>query len=107
MLIFKVNYVVIIHLIFIRQNFLFFIEGKFWKLWYIICIGGVRRMNIKYINVDKLLILELTEEIDHHTSKNIKRRMDYEIERYMPKKVVFDFSGVSFMDSSGIGLLLR
>ena len=32
--------------------------------------------------------------------------MDYEIERYMPKKVIFDFNSVSFMDSAGIGLLL-
>lgn len=32
--------------------------------------------------------------------------MDYEIERHMPKKVVFDFNSVNFMDSAGIGLLL-
>ena len=32
--------------------------------------------------------------------------MDYEIERHMPKKVIFDFNSVSFMDSAGIGLLL-
>ena len=32
--------------------------------------------------------------------------MDYEIERHMPKKVIFNFDSVSFMDSAGIGLLL-
>ena len=32
--------------------------------------------------------------------------MDYEIERRMPKKVIFNFNSVSFMDSAGIGLLL-
>ena len=32
--------------------------------------------------------------------------MDNEIKRYMPKKVIFDFNSVSFMDSAGIGLLL-
>ena len=32
--------------------------------------------------------------------------MDYEITRFMPRKVVFDFSKVSFMDSAGIGLLI-
>ena len=32
--------------------------------------------------------------------------MDYEITRFMPRKVVFDFSKVTFMDSSGIGLLI-
>lgn len=32
--------------------------------------------------------------------------MDYEITRFMPRKVVFDFSKVTFMDSAGIGLLI-
>ncbi len=32
--------------------------------------------------------------------------MDYEITRFMPRKVMFDFSKVSFMDSAGIGLLI-
>ena len=32
--------------------------------------------------------------------------MDNEITRYMPRKVMFDFSKVSFMDSAGIGLLI-
>ena len=32
--------------------------------------------------------------------------MDYEIERYMPKKVIFDFDSVTFMDSAGIGLII-
>ena len=32
--------------------------------------------------------------------------MDNEITRYMPRKVLFDFNEVSFMDSAGIGLLI-
>jgi len=63
-------------------------------------------MNIKFQKEDKLLIMEITEEIDHHTADKIRRRADYEIQRYMPKKVLFDFNNVSFMDSSGIGLLI-
>lgn len=63
-------------------------------------------MNSKYIAKDKLLVLEINEEIDHHTTENIRRKADYEIERYMPKKTVFDFNGVTFMDSAGIGMLL-
>ena len=31
---------------------------------------------------------------------------DKEIQRYMPKEVIFDFSNVSFMDSAGIGLII-
>ena len=63
-------------------------------------------MNTKYIKEDKLLMLEITEEVDHHSAENIRRKADYEIQRYMPKKAIFDFSGVTFMDSSGIGMIL-
>lgn len=63
-------------------------------------------MNVNYEEKDKLLILEITEEIDHHTSERIRRKADYEITRYMPRKVIFDFSNVQFMDSAGIGMIL-
>ena len=63
-------------------------------------------MQIKYLEKDKLLFFALEEEIDHHTTKELRRKMDYEIERRMPKKVIFNFNSVSFMDSAGIGLLL-
>ena len=63
-------------------------------------------MESKYYETDKLLILKITEEIDEHTTKEIRRRADYEIERYMPKRVIFDFDSVTFMDSAGIGLII-
>ena len=63
-------------------------------------------MNTKYEDKDKLLIFEITEEVDHHIAERIRKRADYEIQRFMPKKVVFDFKRVNFMDSAGIGLIL-
>lgn len=63
-------------------------------------------MNVNYEEKDKLLLLEITEEIDHHTSEKIRRKADYEITRYMPRKVIFDFHHVTFMDSAGIGMVL-
>ena len=63
-------------------------------------------MESKYYNEEKLLILKLTEEIDECTVQKIRRKADYEIERYMPRKVVFDFNSVTFMDSAGIGLII-
>ncbi len=63
-------------------------------------------MNSKYIKEDKLLILELLEEIDHHGVEKIRRRADDEITKYMPRKVVLDFNNVTFMDSAGIGMVL-
>lgn len=63
-------------------------------------------MNTKYEDKDKLLIFEITEEIDHHTTEKIRRKMDNEIQRYMPKRTIFDFNNVTFMDSAGIGMLI-
>lgn len=63
-------------------------------------------MNIKYDEMDKLLTCQITEEIDHHTTEKIRRILDDEIERYMPRKIVFNFDKVSFMDSAGIGMIL-
>lgn len=61
---------------------------------------------MRYLKEDKQLIIKFTEEIDHHTTEKMRRRADYEIERHIPRKVIFDFNQVSFMDSAGIGLLL-
>lgn len=68
--------------------------------------GGCGSLKSRYMEKDRLLFIEITEEIDHHTTEEIRRKMDREMERCMPRKVIFDFSGVTFMDSAGIGLLL-
>ena len=44
--------------------------------------------------------------MDHHVVEKIRKRTDYEIQRLMPKNVIFDFTKVKFMDSAGIGLIL-
>ena len=64
-------------------------------------------MSTNYYEKDKLLILKINEEIDECSVKNIRRKADYEIERFMPREVVFDFDSVTFMDSAGIGMVIR
>ena len=64
-------------------------------------------MKITYIKKDKRLIFEIEEDIDECCVQKIRRRIDNEIQRYMPKEVIFDFSNVSFMESAGIGLIMR
>ena len=63
-------------------------------------------MESKFYEEDKLLVFKITEEIDDCSVQKIRRRADYEIERYMPKRVVFDFDCVTFMDSAGIGMII-
>ncbi len=45
-------------------------------------------------------------EIDHHTAKNIREAIDAELSKSKTRILRIDFSLVSFMDSSGIGLIL-
>ena len=63
-------------------------------------------MEFDYIKTDKLLVVKIIEEIDHHTTEKIRRKIDKEITRYMPRKVILDFNKVSFMDSAGIGMII-
>ena len=63
-------------------------------------------MESKFYEEDKLLVFKIIDEIDDYSVQKIRRRADYEIERYMPKKVIFDFNRVTFMDSAGIGLVI-
>lgn len=63
-------------------------------------------MESKFYGEDKLLVFKITDEIDDCSVQKIRRKADYEIEKYMPKKVIFDFDSVTFMDSAGIGLII-
>lgn len=63
-------------------------------------------MNSEFLNEEKALLVEITEEIDHHTTEKIRRKIDEDITRYLPRKVIFDFNKVSFMDSAGIGMII-
>ena len=63
-------------------------------------------MESEFVKEDKLLLIKITEEIDHHSTEKIRRLADNEITRYMPRKVIFDFNKVSFMDSAGIGMII-
>jgi len=63
-------------------------------------------METKYYKMDKLLVFKISEEIDECSVKEIRRKADYEIERFMPREVIFDFDCVTFMDSAGIGMVI-
>ena len=36
------------------------------------------KMNVKHFVEDKVLVFEITEELDHHISEIIRRRIDYD-----------------------------
>ena len=55
---------------------------------------------------DETLYCNLEGEIDHHTALPIRLHIDEKIELCRPKSLILDFSKVTFMDSSGIGLVM-
>ncbi len=48
----------------------------------------------------------LSGDIDHHSAADMRERIDSAIDLNMPSLLVLDFGSVSFMDSSGIGLIM-
>ena len=64
-------------------------------------------MEIRARSVDRDLLLELTGELDHHAAKGAIRELELAVDAALPRRLVLDFGGVTFMDSSGIALLMR
>ena len=52
------------------------------------------------------LIIYIKDELDHHAVTYLRETSDRLIEAGNVKNIVFDFKDVSFMDSSGIGLIM-
>ena len=63
-------------------------------------------MYIDFKSKGNLLIVELSGELDHHSAQEVRVKIDDRLDRFNIKKLVFDFSEVSFMDSSGIGVII-
>ena len=53
------------------------------------------------------LTIALTGEIDHHCAKNYIQSISTKLEAYKPKVCILDFQEVSFMDSSGIAVVIN
>ena len=56
---------------------------------------------------DGQLTVALTGEIDHHCAKNYILAITAKIEAYTPRLCVLDFQEVTFMDSSGIAVVIN
>ena len=63
-------------------------------------------MFLKFNKIDDKLVVTLVGELDHHSAEEVRVKIDDRIERDNIKKVIMDFKEVTFMDSSGIGLIL-
>jgi stage II sporulation protein AA (anti-sigma F factor antagonist) len=67
--------------------------------------GGIN-MSIKLSVKGEVVTAYLGGELDHHSAREMREAIDNAIEMNIPSLLVLDFSGVTFMDSSGIGLVM-
>lgn len=67
-------------------------------------LGSENMVKTQYEN--NILTAKLCGEIDHHRAPAIRKKIDSMTEQLRPCKLQLDFSGVTFMDSSGIGLIM-
>ena len=61
---------------------------------------------MKIESSDGTVTVFLEGEIDHHSAKAIREEIDNEIQTAEAKLLILDFRDVTFMDSSGIGLVM-
>ncbi|MGM9662477.1 MAG: anti-sigma factor antagonist [Oscillospiraceae bacterium] len=64
-------------------------------------------MELKTRAEGRTLTAQLSGELDHHGAKELLRQLELAIDAETPLQLVLDFSGVSFMDSSGIAVVMR
>ena len=64
-------------------------------------------MPISFQCTDRQLSAAISGEIDHHGAKQVMQELELQIARHMPLTLILDCGGITFMDSSGIAVLLR
>ena len=63
-------------------------------------------MEIKVESIGTTLVVKMYGEIDHHSAQTFRETVDRELAVKNIVNIVMDFDGVTFMDSSGIGVLV-
>ena len=62
--------------------------------------------DVKFTESGTTLTAKLCCELDHHAVKRIREKIDRMMFEKKPRQLILDFSEVSFMDSSGLGLII-
>ena len=62
--------------------------------------------NFEYEEKDGRFCIQLVGEIDHHSAVAVRSTIDAKLYEFRPRHTVLDLSGIDFMDSSGLGLIM-
>lgn len=60
----------------------------------------------EYAIIDNYLCIKMPKEVDHHMASGIGERADKMMLDDNVKNIVFDFEDTTFMDSSGLGIII-
>ena len=63
-------------------------------------------MQLELTRQDNTLTAHLIGELDHHGAGEVRERIDTAVLQQRCRRLLLDFSGLNFMDSSGIGLIM-
>ncbi len=61
---------------------------------------------VKFTLMQRCLVAEVTGDVDQHNAASIREQTDIKIRCENIKNLVFDFTNLDFMDSSGIGIII-
>ena len=63
-------------------------------------------MKIRMESIGNTLVVKPIGEIDQSCASDLRTDIDRELRRSHAKNLILDFGGVTFMDSSGIGMII-
>ena len=63
-------------------------------------------MEINAKSADRNLLLEFSGELDHHSAEQTRNMLDTLLKDITVRDLTLDLTGVSFMDSAGLGVIL-
>lgn len=63
-------------------------------------------MEVRATTENAVTTVYLAGELDHHNAALLRERVDVVVRERHPEKLVLDFGGITFMDSSGIGFVM-
>ncbi len=63
-------------------------------------------MDTNYEVYERCLVIYMNDDLDHHYAVRLREESDRLIDSKNIKNIIFDFNGVDFMDSSGIGVIM-
>ena len=64
-------------------------------------------MDVQTRSTDRELTVSFRGELDHHAARETVTALERALDAALPLKLTLDFGGVTFMDSSGIAVVMR